>query len=65
MAESNAQQQSYVGVAIAFFAIAVSMGLTMHNWAIALPFGVLAIVFLVISRRPAADVEQGTDRDES
>jgi len=64
MAESNAQQQSCLGVAIAFFAIAVSMGLTMHNWAIALPFGVLAIVFLVLSRRSAADAERGTDRDE-
>ncbi len=61
MAEPNAQQQSYLGVAIAFFAIAISMGLTMHNWAIALPFGVLAVVFLLIGRTSAADADDPHD----
>ena len=55
MAEPSGQQQSYLGVAIAFFAIAVSMGLTMHNWTVALPFGVLAVVFFFLGRRPAPD----------
>lgn len=59
MAESSGQQQSYLGVAIAFFAIAVSMWLTMHNWAVALPFGVLAVVFFFLGRRPTPDEDEG------
>lgn len=59
MAEPSAQQQSYLGVAITFFTIAVSMGLTMHNWAVAVPFGVLAVVFFSLGRRRTAEEDEG------
>ncbi|EIC08013.1 hypothetical protein OR221_2004 [Microbacterium laevaniformans OR221] len=63
MAEPSGQQQSYLGVAIAFFAIAVSMGLTMHNWTVALPFGVLAVFFFFLGRRPAPDEDDDDNSD--
>ena len=41
----------YVGVAIAFAVMAIGMGEALHNWAIALPFGVLALTFFVIGHQ--------------
>ena len=63
MAESSGQQQSYLGGPLAFFAIAVSMGLTMQNWAVALPFGVLAVVFFFLGRRPTPDEDDEGNSD--
>ena len=36
---------------IAFAVMASGMGVALHNWAIALPFGVLAITFFVIGHQ--------------
>lgn len=64
MSEARDTRQMYVGVAIAFAVMAIGMGVALHNWAIALPFGVLAITFFIISRQPRAGDTPG-DGDDS
>lgn len=67
METKNSDNSAFVWIAIPFFSLAVTMGLVMHNWAIGLPFGVLALTFLVIGlskpSKPAA--EDGVEHDPS
>ena len=63
MSEARDTCQMYVGVAIAFAVMAIGMGVALHNWAIALPFGVLAITFFIISRQPRAGDTPGDGDD--
>lgn len=51
MSETRDTRQMYVGVAIAFAVMAIGMGVALHNWAIALPFGVLALTLFVIGHQ--------------
>ncbi|WP_043361453.1 hypothetical protein [Microbacterium testaceum] len=48
METKHSDNSAFVWIAIPFFSLAVTMGLVMHNWAIGLPFAVLAVTFLVI-----------------
>lgn len=53
--------RAYLGVGIAFIGVAVAMFVTMDNWAVALPFGVLAVVFISMGARSSDGAEP---RDE-
>jgi len=48
METKKSDNSAFVWIAVPFFSLALTMGLVMHNWAIGLPFGALALTFLVI-----------------
>ncbi|MFB2580520.1 hypothetical protein ACEXQD_04655 [Herbiconiux sp. P15] len=53
MSGSKDEDRTYIGVGVAFFALAVAMWITMDSWAVALPFAVLAITFVILGvKRP-------------
>ncbi len=66
METKNSDNSAFVWIAVPFLSLALTMGLVMHNWAIGLPFGVLALTFLVIGlskpSQPAG--EEGAKSDE-
>jgi hypothetical protein len=62
MSDSPSSQRSYAGVGVAFLALAASLWITMGNWAIALPFAVLAITFVGMAARSG---EQTTSISEA
>ncbi|WZH35662.1 MAG: hypothetical protein PIR02_12850 [Microbacterium enclense] len=67
MGTDKADNSTYIWVAIPFFTLALTMGLAMNNWALGLPFGVLALTFLVIglSKPSTPDAEDSTGPGES
>lgn len=48
MSDSRNDRQTYLGVGVAFFALAVAMWVTMDSWAIALPFAAIAVTFVIL-----------------
>lgn len=66
METKNADNSAFVWIAVPFLSLALTMGLVMHNWAIGLPFGVLALTFLVIglSKPSRSAAEDGAESDE-
>ncbi|MDF2993792.1 MAG: ABC-type sugar transport system, permease component [Microbacterium sp.] len=64
MGTDKADNSTFIWVAIPFFTLALTMGLAMNNWALGLPFGALALTFLVIGlskpSKPKADDSAGT-----
>jgi hypothetical protein len=66
METKSSDNSAFVWIAIPFLSLALAMGLAMDNWAMGLPFGVLALSFLVIGlskpSKPAA--EDGAKPDE-
>jgi hypothetical protein len=51
VSEKKDEGATYLGVGVAFGGLAVVMGLTMDNWAFALPFGALALTFFIMGSR--------------
>jgi hypothetical protein len=69
METKSSDNSAFVWIAVPFLSLALTTGLVMHNWAMGLPFGVLALTFLVIGlskpskpSKPAAD--DGAKPDE-
>jgi hypothetical protein len=54
MSDSRSTDNAYIGVGLAFFPIAIALALTMDSWAIALPFAVLAVTFVILGLKPAS-----------
>jgi hypothetical protein len=52
MSNSKETRSTYFGTAAAFLGLAVTMWITMDNWAVALPFVALAVTFVVLGAKP-------------
>ncbi|MDF2665822.1 MAG: ABC-type sugar transport system, permease component [Microbacterium sp.] len=48
METKSSDNSAFVWIAVPFLSLALTTGLVVHNWAMGLPFGVLALTFLVI-----------------